>query len=196
MVFDGKVRAIAHTLTLPAVTTMTKTDMINGPAGSLELLVEMPTAGAADRNDHACRVPAGVCVIAHPHPRYGGTLQNKVVYTLARAALAEGLCAIRFNFRGVGASEGTFDEGVGETQDLLSVVAWAGGQFVGEPLLLAGFSFGAAMVVKASASCDPLGTILVAPPVAMGYLAGAVPRAPALVVQGRADQLVSVSATG
>lgn len=100
-----------------------------GPAGQLEL--------AIDRPEGASR---GAAVIAHPHPLHGGTLTNKVVQTLARACVLAGLTAVRFNFRGVGASEGVYDEGRGELDDLLAVVAAHAAE---GPLFLAGFSFGA-----------------------------------------------------
>ena len=106
-----------------------------GPAGRLEVATDRP-AGVA----------SGVAVIAHPHPLHGGTLTNKVVQTLARAFVLSGWTAVRFNFRGVGASEGVYDEGRGELDDLLSVVeavAPAG------PLCLAGFSFGAFVTTRA-----------------------------------------------
>lgn len=101
----------------------------DGPSGTLEL--------AIDRPEQAAR---GTAVIAHPHPLHGGTLTNKVVQTLARACVMAGWTAVRFNFRGVGRSEGVYDEGRGELEDLLSVV---GAQAPDGPLCLAGFSFGA-----------------------------------------------------
>lgn len=85
-------------------------------------------------------------MIAHPHPLHGGTLTNKVVQTLARAFVLAGWTAVRFNFRGVGASEGVYDEGRGEREDLLSVIA---AQASGGPLCLAGFSFGAYVTTRA-----------------------------------------------
>jgi len=100
-----------------------------GPAGSLELAIDRPA--------HAAH---GVAVIAHPHPLHGGTLSNKVVQTLARAFVQAGWTAVRFNFRGVGRSEGAYDEGRGELEDLLAVVA---AQAPEGPLCLSGFSFGA-----------------------------------------------------
>ncbi|MBX3608287.1 MAG: alpha/beta hydrolase [Hydrogenophaga sp.] len=106
-----------------------ETRLISGPAGALEVAVDTPESAAA-----------GVAVIAHPHPQFGGTMTNKVVQTLARAAVLSGRRAVRFNFRGIGASEGAYDEGRGELDDLLSVVAAEAG---GGPLVLAGFSFGA-----------------------------------------------------
>ncbi|MDT0139875.1 serine aminopeptidase domain-containing protein [Acidovorax sp. PRC11] len=105
----------------------------SGPAGAIEALRDAaaPADGAA---------PRGVAVIAHPHPLFGGTMDNKVVQTLARAFVASGWTAVRFNFRGVGATAGTYDEGRGELEDLLAVVGQAAPE---GPLALAGFSFGA-----------------------------------------------------
>ncbi|MFW5331628.1 alpha/beta hydrolase [Hydrogenophaga sp. ZJX-1] len=101
----------------------------DGPAGALEVAIDRPTGD-----------PVGVAVLAHPHPLHGGTLSNKVVQTLARACVLAGWTAVRFNFRGVGRSEGAYDEGRGELDDLLSVIE---GQAPSGPLCLAGFSFGA-----------------------------------------------------
>ncbi|MBW8470830.1 MAG: alpha/beta fold hydrolase [Thiobacillus sp.] len=100
-----------------------------GPAGVLEVAIDRPSGD-----------PVGVAVLAHPHPLHGGTLSNKVVQTLARACVLAGWTAVRFNFRGVGRSEGTYDEGRGELADLLSVIE---AQAPSGPLCLAGFSFGA-----------------------------------------------------
>ena len=106
-----------------------------GPAGTIEL--------AIDRPDSA---PRGTAVIAHPHPLFGGTLSNKVVQTVARAAVLAGYTAVRFNFRGVGESTGAYDEGRGELDDLLAVVQ---AQAPAGPLCLAGFSFGAFVTTHA-----------------------------------------------
>lgn len=100
-----------------------------GPAGQIEVAIDQPEG-----------TPRGVAVIAHPHPLHGGTLTNKVVQTLARAFVLAGWTAVRFNFRGVGRSEGTYDEGRGELEDLLAVVR---AQAPDGPLCLSGFSFGA-----------------------------------------------------
>ncbi|RYF71130.1 MAG: alpha/beta hydrolase, partial [Comamonadaceae bacterium] len=108
-----------------------------GGAGAIEALRDAPAAGMPHR---------GVAVIAHPHPLFAGTMDNKVVQTLARAFVGAGWTAVRFNFRGVGASEGVHDEGRGETQDMLAVaqqVAPSG------PLSIAGFSFGAFVAIHA-----------------------------------------------
>jgi uncharacterized protein len=117
----------------------TETLLQNGPAGLLEVAIDRPVAGASLR---------GTAVIAHPHPLFGGTMQNKVVGTLARAFVQCGWTAVRFNFRGVGRSEGTHDQGVGEVLDLLSVID---AQAPVGPLALAGFSFGGFVTCEAVA---------------------------------------------
>jgi len=115
------------------VNSKTQKTVVTGPAGSIEAVVDAPelAPGVAAR---------GVVVIAHPHPLFGGTMDNKVVQTLARAFVQCGWQAVRFNFRGVGATEGVYDEGRGELQDLLAVVQQVAPQGT---LALAGFSFGA-----------------------------------------------------
>lgn len=113
-----------------------------GPAGDIELLIDEP----------AGMQPRGVAVIAHPHPLFGGTMDNKVVQTLARACVLTGWRAVRFNFRGVGGSSGTHDAGKGELQDLLAVVA---AHAPTGPLVLAGFSFGAFVTSHAVAALHP-----------------------------------------
>lgn len=112
-----------------------------GPAGALEVAIDRPADAAR-----------GVAVIAHPHPLHGGTMTNKVVQTLARAFVLAGWTAVRFNFRGVGRSEGAYDEGRGELQDLLAVVR---AQAPEGPLCLAGFSFGAFVTSHAVAQLHP-----------------------------------------
>lgn len=111
----------------------------DGPAGVIEALQD---AAVTD----ALTAPRGVAVIAHPHPLFGGTMDNKVVQTMARAFVQCGWTAIRFNFRGVGSSAGTYDEGRGELQDLLAVVAQLAST---GPLALAGFSFGSFVTTHA-----------------------------------------------
>ena len=109
----------------------------DGPAGQIEVAIDRPEG-----------TPLGVAVIAHPHPLHGGTLTNKVVQTLARAFVLAGWTAVRFNFRGVGRSEGAYDEGRGELDDLLTVVR---AQAPDGPLCLSGFSFGAFVTSHAAA---------------------------------------------
>ena len=109
---------------------------IPGPAGAIEIAAQVPAA------------PTAVAVIAHPHPLFGGTMDNKVVTTLARTFVEAGAATYRMNFRGVGATEGKHDEGRGETDDLVRVIAHARGEFASLPLWLAGFSFGGAVAVR------------------------------------------------
>ena len=146
--------------------------------------------------ENAEGVAKGLAVVAHPHPLYGGTMDNKVVQTLARAFVQSGWNCLRFNFRGVGASEGVYDEGQGETQDLLMLIeqcAPAG------PLALAGFSFGAFVAAQALQALWPSGRVL------KTILVGtAVPKFPApalpadahnqaLVVHGEQDDTVALA---
>src|SRR5438093_2402343 len=112
--------------------------MLVGPAGPLECAIDAPTSASA-----------GTAVICHPHPQHGGTMDNKVVQTLARACLQLGFRAVRFNFRGVGGSQGAWDEGRGEIDDALAVIAQQ--RDADRPLLLAGFSFGAYVASQAAA---------------------------------------------
>ena len=107
--------------------------MIDGPAGPLEVVLNVPDASFA-----------GIALLAHPHPQQGGTLDNKVVQTLAKTFFSMSYVAVRWNFRGVGKSAGVFDNGIGETDDVLAALAYARSRF-GEalPVALGGFSFGA-----------------------------------------------------
>lgn len=124
---------------------------IPGAAGTIEVAASLPL------NAHA------VGVIAHPHPLYGGTMDNKVITTLSKVFVEAGIAAFRFNFRGVGASEGTHDHGRGETEDMLRVVEHARAQVSHVPVYLAGFSFGGAIAVRASGRVDFAQLVLVAP---------------------------------
>jgi len=160
--------------------------VLDGPAGTLEALLEMP-------KDEA---PSGVAVVLHPHPQHGGTMQNKVAHTLARAFVRLGFAALRFNFRGTGASEGTWDEGRGELDDALAAIAWARQRYPEQPLWIAGFSFGAAIAIRAAIDTAPAGLVSVAPAVrrfADGLLQQ--PSCPWLVVQGDEDELVDIDET-
>jgi uncharacterized protein len=120
---------------------------VRGPAGAIEVLRDEPAAGTA---------PLGTAVIAHPHPLFGGTMDNKVVQTLARAFVQGGWSAVRFNFRGVGATEGTHDEGRGELDDMLALI---GAQAAEGALAIAGFSFGAFVANGALQELWPSGRI-------------------------------------
>jgi alpha/beta superfamily hydrolase len=115
---------------------------LQGQAGVIEALRDSPVDGATQ----------GVAVIAHPHPLFGGTMHNKVVQTMARAFVQCGWQALRFNFRGVGASAGLYDEGVGETADMLAVIEQLAPT---GPLALAGFSFGAFVTSQVAQTLAP-----------------------------------------
>jgi alpha/beta superfamily hydrolase len=164
---------------------------IAGPSGRLEALLEYP-------RDREPKAAASVC---HPHPSYQGAMTNKVVYTLARAAVAAGAAALRFNFRGVGESEGEYGGGGGELADLRAAEDWLERRFPNLVQWRLGFSFGAAIAIAASARepCDTL--VTVAPPVAArfneyGVDETVVPQAERwLLIQGAADEVVSARAT-
>ena len=158
-----------------------------GPAGRLATLVEEPVPGGP--------APRLAAVLCHPHPLFGGTLHNKVVHTLARSLRAGGAATLRFNFRGVGASEGSHDGGAGETEDALAAVDFARQRWSGTDLVLAGFSFGAAIAIRAAAVAQPKWLISVAPAVDHVDLDGCVaPSCDWLIVQGDADEVVSSAA--
>ena len=125
--------------------------LIEGAAGNIECAVATP--GDA----------RGVAVIAHPHPLYGGTMDNKVITTLAKVYAEAGFATWRFNFRGIGKTEGRHDEGRGETDDMLRVIEQARSRHPTLPLHLAGFSFGGAIATRASTVADFAQLLLVAP---------------------------------
>jgi alpha/beta superfamily hydrolase len=164
--------------------------MLAGPAGDLEALIETPVSeGGAAASVRA------FAVICHPHPLYGGTLDNKVVYTVARACEQEGAPAIRFNFRGVGRSAGAYDDARGETADALAVVAYGRQRWPHAALWLGGFSFGGAVAVLAAARAQAQRLLLVAPGVTViDVRAAPAPQCPWLIVQGDADDVVPAPA--
>lgn len=157
---------------------------VRGPAGALECALDEPAEATR-----------GVAVVCHPHPQFGGTMDNKVVQTLARALLQLGYRTVRFNFRGVGASEGAWDEGRGEVDDALAVVAAL--REPGRPLVLAGFSFGGYVAAQAASQLPAEGRaerlILVGPSTQKHQLAP-VPD-DTLVVHGELDDVVPLAAT-
>jgi len=160
-----------------------------GPAGTLEALIEIPTPGA----DAAAAAAFGV--ICHPHPLYGGTMDNKVVWTLARAFQELGAPTIRFNFRGVGASGGRYDEGSGEVDDALAVIEHARARWPGAALWLAGFSFGGVVALRAAAPARPALLVTVAPGITRVEVGDVpTPGCPWLIVQGELDDVVPAAA--
>ena len=159
---------------------------IAGPAGKLEAIFEFPGDGEI----------LGAAVVCHPHPQHGGTMHNKVAHTLARSFVRSGFAVLRFNFRGTEGSEGQYDEGVGELDDALAAMQWISDQQPDVPLWLAGFSFGAAIAVRAAVAHPVDGLISVAP--AIYRFAGnleAQPECPWLIIQGDEDELVEVDET-
>ena len=162
----------------------TQRQRIAGPAGDLECALDTPADGPVK----------GVAVLCHPHPLHGGTMDNKVVQTLARALVQQGWRAVRFNFRGIGASGGAWDEGRGEVDDALAVIAhWRDAAL---PLVLGGFSFGGYVATQAAARLGET-----APAARMVLVAPAVVNFPALpvsqdsvVIHGEADDVVPLAA--
>jgi alpha/beta superfamily hydrolase len=166
--------------------------LIDGPAGALETVVNDPGANAEAASN---LVPPrrGLALIAHPHPLFGGTLDNKVVQTLAKTFFAQGYVAIRMNFRGVGATRGAHDEGIGETEDWLVVAREMGARYGPLPLLLAGFSFGGYVQSRVARRLREHGTpvtrlVLVAPAVGRFHVEP-VPQG-TLVIHGEEDDVV------
>ncbi len=154
---------------------------IAGPAGSLQAIAEGPLGPAPD-----------YAVVCHPHPLFGGTMDNKVVTTLARALHATGTPTLRFNFRGVAESEGAFDAGMGETADAAAVASYGAARWPGRRLVLAGFSFGAFVALRLAQQRELSRLITVAPPVDRFDFSGlAAPACPWLLVQGDADDVVN-----
>jgi len=150
-----------------------------GAAGQIEGVVQLPDGK-----------PEAIAVVAHPLPTMGGTMDNKVVSTLAKAFVESGFSTLRFNFRGVGDSDGNFDQGNGETLDAIAAAEFMRGEFPGLPLLLAGFSFGAYVQARAAEELLPQQLVLVAP--AVGRFA--MPDVPhdTLLIHGDMDEVVEL----
>jgi alpha/beta superfamily hydrolase len=154
--------------------------LIPGPAGAIDTLLNDP--GETRR---------GIALIAHPHPLMGGTNENKVVQTLAKTFFALGYAALRPNFRGVGQSAGVHDKGVGETEDLLTVIRYAQEKFGELPVSLAGFSFGSYVQTRVVKQINAERLVLVAPAVSR-FETGEVP-AETLVIHGEIDDVVPLT---
>ena len=159
---------------------------ITGPAGDIECAVDMPTSE-----------PLGAAVLCHPHPQHGGTLDNKVVQTMARSVIALGWRAVRFNFRGVGSSAGRWDEGRGEVDDAMAVIDAF--RAPGTRLVLGGFSFGAYVASQAAQRLRHAGAkqaaerLMLIGPAVQTFDVAPVP-ADTLVIQGEADDVVTLAA--
>jgi alpha/beta superfamily hydrolase len=152
---------------------------IAGPAGTLEVALTAPAA------------PRGIALVCHPNPVQGGTMDNKVVTTLAKTFVALGYAAMRFNYRGVGGSQGAFDDGIGETDDALAALADARARVGALPLVLAGFSFGAYVATRVAAVEAYERMVLVGP--AVGRFPVADVRDDTIVVHGEEDDVVALA---
>jgi uncharacterized protein len=157
---------------------------IEGPVGALQAILEQSVASGSQYG-----------VLCHPHPLFGGTMDNKVVTTLARAMHDLNIPTLRFNFRGVGASAGEFDQGKGEIADADAVASWGARRWPGRNLVLAGFSFGAVVALKLALQRQAAFLITVAPAIQRFDIAAIeAPQCPWLLVQGDADDVVDPKA--
>ncbi|MFO1337993.1 MAG: alpha/beta hydrolase [Burkholderiaceae bacterium] len=160
---------------------------VPGPAGAIEVAVDLPADGTA---------PRGVAVVCHPHPQHGGTMDNKVAQMLARAFVQLGYRAVRFNFRGAGGSEGHWDHGQGEIDDALAVVAAQRDPAL--PLALAGFSFGGYVASQAARRLAEAGApaerLVLVGPATQNFDVAPVP-ADTILVHGEVDDVVPLQAT-
>jgi len=162
--------------------------LLEGGAGQIDALIAYPEEFQAG---------GPIAVICHPHPLYGGTMGNKVVHMIAASFKQLGVATLRFNFRGVGESQGRFDEGRGESDDLLALADWFRGRHPGSELWLAGFSFGAYVAARACQAIEPERLLLVAPPVTMFDFTSLPPiEVPYMVVQGGEDEIIQPEAVG
>ena len=161
----------------------TEKRLVPGPAGQIEVAIDLPTDGA---------VPVGTALICHPNPTQGGTMDNKVVQTLARAFIQLGWRAVRFNFRGIGQSQGGWDEGRGEVDDALAVLDAV--RVPGEALILAGFSFGGYVASRAAQRvAEPARRLVLVGPATSRFDTAPVP-ADTVVIHGEVDDVVPLSA--
>ncbi len=159
------------------------TFFLRGPAGRLECIADVPAPGETRK---------ATIVICHPHPQFGGSMRNKVVTIMARSMHELGLYTVCFNFRGVGDSDGQYDEGYGETDDLFAVTEWVRRSRPDDVLWLGGFSFGSYITLRAAQNLKPGQLISIAPPVVRyGFSELQPPHCPWLVIQGDEDDVVN-----
>jgi len=160
--------------------------LIPGAVGNLEIIITRPKTDT---------LPTCYAVICHPHPLYGGTMNNKVVYMITSTFNQLGIATLRFNFRGVGKSAGKFDQGDGETEDLRTIVDWLQKEYAPDKLWLAGFSFGSYVALRGHRDVKAKRLLLVAPPVERFKEAQLqLSDIPTLVIQGSKDEVVSSQA--
>ncbi|QAB14684.1 alpha/beta hydrolase [Hydrogenovibrio thermophilus] len=161
------------------------TDRISGAVGELEVRLTRP--GDLSSSENAAR---RWVVLSHPHPQFGGTMDNKVVATLEKAFQGLGYGTLAYNFRGVGASEGEYDGGEGEQMDLVAVVNWLRDQEDVNELVLAGFSFGSYIALQQAEALQADALCTVAPPVSMYDFTGLSPTMPWVLIQGGQDEVI------
>lgn len=167
----------SHQYLNPGETALT----LQGPAGPLEALMVCPK-----EIEHEI-----IAIICHPHSLHGGTLHNKVIATVSRALRELGIPSLRFNFRGVGLSAGTYDGGIAETDDVLAVINWCKTKWPNKTIWLAGFSFGAFVTLRAAQQTKLGCLITIAPPVVnFDFTELAPPTSPWIVLQGDQDEVV------
>ncbi len=173
-------------MSTPPFPTETGALTLAGPVGPLEVAVDLPEPDVAPQ-------PV-VAIVCHPLSTEGGTMHNKVVTMAARALRELGITVVRFNFRSVGASAGSFDHGDGEQDDLRAVADWVREHRPGHALWLAGFSFGAYVSLRAAAALQPQALLSIAPPAGRWDFDGVQPPAHWLLIQGDADEIVDPQA--
>ena len=162
--------------------SQTEKRLVPGPAGAIDVAIDLPAGGAT---------PLGTALICHPNPTQGGTIDNKVVQTLARAFIQLGWRAVRFNFRGIGRSEGAWDEGRGEVDDALAVLQAE--HTDASPLILAGFSFGGYVASRAAQRlAEPARRLVLVGPATSRFDTAPVP-ADTVVIHGEVDDVVPLS---
>ncbi len=159
--------------------------MLSGAVGQLEAIIDKPSESVSEKY---------VAVCCHPHPQHGGTMGNKVIYTASRSLAGLGITSIRFNFRGVGKSEGEYDDGVGEQDDLKAVVGWIRQEFPDFQIIFGGFSFGAYISSLQAINLGCRLLISIAPPIGrIEFVGFDRPNCPWLVIQGDEDELVDAN---
>jgi len=176
---------------MPAVIDLT------GPAGRLEAVLDLPAPAPGSTGPQAVRAAV---VFAHPHPQFGGTMHTKVVFQGGKGLARLGCAVLRFNFRGVGRSEGAFDQGAGEKADFSAALSYMSAHYPGIPLWAAGFSFGSWVALEVGALDDRVSALIgVAPPVATSisgmtyeFPATLASEKPKFLIQGEADEVCPI----